>query len=238
MCCTRGEVSQGSKLYLDTFCAFLAMSGCFGSDIHKLLQAAEASQKADILAYSSGHLGPRSLNQSQSHREKRASLWRMSQSREETPIPLTLQQTQQTMALASAQKKEMKESLSEFSTGTVLLERSRQDQATDHSSHRRKDASLHKIVHCSSKSLLVQPRGASSQKKSDSPSDPEGKQHVCTKQSDQEDLKKDGQLKMKQQFGRKVIANHDLWGAINVAAMHERKLQKVRTVTQTMTSHS
>ncbi|XP_044071424.1 uncharacterized protein C6orf118-like isoform X5 [Siniperca chuatsi] len=136
---------------------------CFGSDIHRLLLAAEAGQKADILTYSSGHLGPRSLTQSQPHRETKQSFWRMSQSQEETP--LTLQQTR------------------------------------------------------------TKPR-AFSQKKSNSSSDPEGKQQVCSTHSDQEGPNNEGQLKTKQRFGRQVIAKQDLWAGINVAEMHERKLQK------------
>lgn len=189
----------------------------FGSDIHKLLLAAEAGQKADILAYSSGHLGPRSLNQCQSHRETKPSFSRLSHSQKETPIPLTLQQT---MTPASAQKKDMTKSPSEFTTGRVLrapkVQRSRQDQVTEHTSCRRKDVSVHKMVNCPTKSHKKHP------------CDPEGKQQLCTNQSDQADLKKDGRLKMRQPRGRKVKAHHDLWGGMNVAEMHERKLQKVR----------
>ncbi|TDH01143.1 hypothetical protein EPR50_G00177000 [Perca flavescens] len=111
--------------------------GCFRSDIQRLLLAAEAGQKADILTYSSGHLGPRCLNQSQPHRETKQSFWRMSHSLEETPNPLTPQLTR-TKALVYVKKKEMKECPPEFSTGTALVEsevlRSRQDQATHCSS--------------------------------------------------------------------------------------------------------
>lgn len=226
------------------FCAFIAMSSsckpkprCFGSDIHRLLLAAEAGQKADILSYYSGHLGPRSLNQSQPDREKKQSFWRMSQRQEETP--LTLQQTW-TKALTYVKKKEMKESPPEFSTGTALVEsevsRSEQDPATDRSSHADREAiSLPKIVYCSPNSLPVQPR-IFSRKKSNSLSDLEGKQQFCSSHSDQEGLNNEGQLQTKQRFGRQVRAKQDLWAGINVAEMHERKLQKVRMVTQTMTS--
>ncbi|XP_035848582.1 uncharacterized protein C6orf118-like isoform X1 [Sander lucioperca] len=199
--------------------------GCFRSDIQRLLLAAEAGQKADILTYSSGHLGPRCLNQSQPHRDTKQSFWRMSQSLEETPNPLTPQLTR-TKASLYVKKKEMKECPPEFSTGTALVEsevlRSRQDQATHCSSHadKREDVSLPKIVYCSSNSLPVQPR-AFSQKKSNFLSDPEGKQHF-----DQEGLNNDSQLKTKQRFGRKVIAKQDLWAGIHVAEIHERKLQK------------
>lgn len=224
-----------NRLYNNMFCAFTAMSGrckpgSFGSDIHRLLLATEAGQKADILTYSSGHLGPRSLNQSQPHRGTKQSFWRMSRSTEETPSPLTHQQTQQTKALTHVKK-----------TPLVDCEvlRSRQGQATDRSSHadRREGISLPKIGHCSSNSLPVQPR-AFSQKKSNSSSDPEGKQQFCSSHSDQEGLNNEGQLKTKQRFGRQVKVKQDLWAGINVAEMHERKLQKVRMVTQTMASRN
>ncbi|XP_044229341.1 uncharacterized protein C6orf118-like [Thunnus albacares] len=208
---------------------------CFGSDIHRLLLAAEAGQKADILAYSSGHLGPRSLNQSQPHNETKQSFWRMSQSQEETPNPLTLQQ-RRTKALAYVKKKDMKDSPSEFTTGTALVESevsgSRQDLATDHSSHadRKEDISLPKIVHCSSNSLPVNLR-ALSQKKSNSSYDQEGKQPFCSSHTDQLGLNREDQLKTKPRIGRQVVAKQDLrdcnsMGGINVAEMHERKLQK------------
>lgn len=208
--------------------------GCFGSDIHRLLLAAEAGQRADILAYSSGHLGPRSLNQSQPRRGTKQSFWRMSQSQEETPNPLQAR----TKALVRVKKKEKKECPSEFSTGTALVEcevsRSRQDLRSSHTD-RREDRSLPKIVHCASDSLPVQPR-AFSQKKSNS--GPEGKQQFCSSHSDQEGLNNEGQLKTKQRFGRRVKAKQNLWAGINVAEVHEKKLQKVRIVTQTMASRN
>ncbi|XP_037638529.1 uncharacterized protein C6orf118-like [Sebastes umbrosus] len=170
-------------------------SVCFRSDIHRLLQAAEAGQRADIETYSSGHLGPRSLNQSQPHEETKQSFWGMPQSLEDTTNPLTPRQTR------------IRES-------EVSRSRSRQDQAADCSSYadEPEGMSLPKIVNQSSNSLPAQPR-AFAQKKSDSPSDPEGKQY-----SDQKGLNTEGQLKMKQRFGRQII--------VDVAEMHERKLQK------------
>ncbi|XP_018515592.1 uncharacterized protein C6orf118 [Lates calcarifer] len=200
---------------------------CFGSDIHRLLQAAEAGQKADILTLSSGHLGPRSLNQSQPHTQTNQSFWKMSRSQEETPNPLALQQ-RRTKALTYVKKKEMKESPPEFtvSTGSEVSE-SGQDRATGGLSHadRREDISLPKIVDCSSNSLPFQPR-AFSQKKPNSSSDPEGKQQFCSSHSDHEGLNNEDQLKTKQWFGRQFIAKQDPWAGINVAEMHERKLQK------------
>ncbi|GAA6213938.1 uncharacterized protein C6orf118-like isoform X1 [Lates japonicus] len=194
---------------------------CFGSDIHRLLLAAEAGQKADILTFSSGHLGPRSLNQSQPHTQTDQSFWKMSRSQEETPNPLALQQ-RRTKALTYVKKKEMKESPPEFT-----VSESGQDRATDGSSHadRKEDISLPKIVDCSSNSLPFQPR-AFSQKKPNSSSDPEGKQQFCSSRSDHEGLNNEDQLKTKQWFGRQFIAKQDPWAGINVAEMHERKLQK------------
>lgn len=218
------------------FCAFIAMSSnCkpkgFRSDIHRLLLAAEAGQKADVKAYSSGHLGPRSLNQTQPKREKMSSFWRTSQSHDETPNPLTLQQAK---ALISVKKKEIKES--SMPSAEPDVSGSRQVQAADHSPHteRREELSLPKIVDCSSNSLPVQLLD-SSQKTSSS--DPKRKHTFCVSSSDQEGLNSKGQLQTKQHFGRQVLANHDLWAGINVVEMHERKLQKVRMVAQTMKSH-
>ncbi|XP_040905323.1 uncharacterized protein LOC121189355 isoform X2 [Toxotes jaculatrix] len=210
--------------------SYEARPRCFGSDIHRLLLAAEAGQKADILTYSSGHLGPCSLNRSQPHAQTKQSFWKMSQGQEETPNPLTLQQ-RRTKALTYVKKKEMKESPSELTSSAALVEsevsESRQDQATDHSSHahRREDISLPKIVHCSSDSLLLWPR-AFSQKKPSPSSDPEGKQQFCSSHPDQEGLNNEDQLKTKLLFGRQSTAKRDLWARINVAEMHERKLQK------------
>ncbi|XP_076598740.1 uncharacterized protein C6orf118-like [Chaetodon auriga] len=187
-------------------------ASCFGSDIHRMLLAAEAGQKADIKTYSSGHLGPRSLIQSQPQKEKKQAFWGMSQCREETPNPLTVQRTK---ALISVKKSEMKVYPS-FSTGTAVC-----------SSHanRREDISLPEIVYSCSNSLPVQLR-ALSLKKSSSSSHPEGKQQFCSSHSDQEGLNNKGQQKAKRQFGSQVVAKPDLCAGINIAEMHERKLQK------------
>lgn len=208
----------------------------FGSDIHRLLLAAEDGQKADILAYSSGHLGPRSLNQSLPHNETKQPFWRMSQSQEETPNPLTLQ-LKQTKAVAYVKKKEMKDSLSEFTIGTALVESevlgSRQDQATDRSSHadKKEDTSPPKIVHCSANSLPVNPR-APFEKKSHS-YDQEGKQQFCSRHTGQVGLNKKDQLKTKLLCNKQGLWNFNSIRRVNVGEMHERKLQKVRSVTQT-----
>ncbi|XP_034753407.1 uncharacterized protein C6orf118-like isoform X2 [Etheostoma cragini] len=121
---------------------------CFRSDIQRLLLAAEAGQKDDILTYSSGHLGPRCLNQSQPHRETKQSFWSMSQSLKETPNTVKPQLTR-AKVLVYVKKKEMKECPPKFSTGTALVEsevlKSRQDKASHCSSHadRREDGKQH-----------------------------------------------------------------------------------------------
>ncbi|XP_022599642.1 uncharacterized protein C6orf118 homolog isoform X2 [Seriola dumerili] len=204
--------------------------GCFGSDIRRLLLAAEAGQKADILTYSSGHLGPHSLDQGQPKMDTKQSFWKMSQSQEETPNPLTLQQ-RQTKALTYVKKKAMKESPSELTASAALeaseVSESRQDQATDHSPHADRSGviSLPKIVHCSSNSLPFQPR-AFSQKKVNLSSDAEGKQQFCSSHSAQKRLNNEDQLKTNQWLGRQFTAKHNLWARINVAEKHERKLEK------------
>ncbi|XP_034065609.1 uncharacterized protein C6orf118-like isoform X4 [Gymnodraco acuticeps] len=192
--------------------------GCFRSDIHRLLLAAEAGQKTDILSYSSGHLGPRGLNQPQPHGETKQSFWK---SLDKPQNPLIPQQTQ-TKTLTYVRKKEKKERLSQFSTVASSVEseasRSTQDQATH--TDKREDTSLPTVVNCSSNVLPVQQKPFSP-KMSSSSTDSEEKQH-----SDEKGLNKNGQLKTKQLFRRQDIAMQDLWGGINVAEIHERKLQK------------
>ncbi|CAJ1067787.1 uncharacterized protein C6orf118-like [Xyrichtys novacula] len=58
------------------------------SDVHRLLLTAEVGQKDDLLTYSSGHLGPHSLNQNPPHREVEKSFWRRSQGNEGAPNSL------------------------------------------------------------------------------------------------------------------------------------------------------
>ncbi|KAI4812867.1 hypothetical protein KUCAC02_024230 [Chaenocephalus aceratus] len=200
-----------------------AEPGCFRSDIHRLLLAAEAGQKTDILSYSSGHLGPRGLNQP--HSETKQSFWK---SLDKPQNPLTPQQTQtKTLTyVKKKEKKEKKERLSQFSTVASSVEseasRSTQDQATNVSPHtqKREDTILPTVVNCSLNVLPVQQK-AFSPKMSSSSTDSEEKQ-----QSDEKGLNKNGQLKTKQLFRRQDIAMQDLWGGINVAEIHERKLQK------------
>ncbi|CAB1453643.1 unnamed protein product [Pleuronectes platessa] len=148
----------------------------------------------------------------------------MSQSQGETPKPLTVQR-RQIKTLTDVRDKELRESPSEFTASTALVESealdSRQDQATGRSSHAggREDVSVPKMVHSSSNSVPSKLR-ACSQKKTDSLPDPE-KSH-----SNHGELNKKVHLKTKQWFGREFIAKQDLWAGRGVVEMHERKLQK------------
>lgn len=207
--------------------------GCFRSDVRRLLLAAEAGQKADILTYSSGHLGPRSLNQNQPHRDTKQVIGRLSESQEENPNHLTPPQ-RQTRTLTYVKKKTLKESPSQFIAGTVLEESgSRRAQATDRLSYAnsRQNFSLPKIVHSSSNSLLIHPQ-ALSHKKSNFPSSPKQKKQLYSSRSDQEGLNNEDQLKTKQRRGRQFVAKQDLRVGTNAVEVHERKLQKVRRVTK------
>ncbi|KAL3972204.1 C1q-related factor [Sarotherodon galilaeus] len=193
--------------------------GRYGSDIHRLLLAAEAGQKADILAYSSGHLGPRSLNQSQPQEETKSFFWRMSQSQEESRNPLYLQQIQ-----TKAKKNEMKEFPPEFTSGTALVEPRVLGSTQDHTSHpeRREHISLPQIVYRPSRTL----QKACSQKNPKSPSDLGVNHHFTLSRSDQDGLNDQDQQEKKKCFGWQVMAKPDLWAGKNVAEMHARKLQE------------
>ncbi|KAK2824143.1 hypothetical protein Q5P01_021318 [Channa striata] len=201
---------------------------CFGSDIHRLLLAAEAGQKTDILTYYSGHLGPRSLKQNLPQSDTKQDIWKLPPSQKENPSLLTQRQKR---TQTYVKKRDGKESLCEFTAVTALVEcevsGSRQEQTTDHASYadRREDLSLPKIAPSSSDSVLLQPR-AFSHKRYNCPSNSKQKKQVCPVRPDQEGLKNDNQLKTKQQFGRKFIGKQDSWTEKNVAEIHERKLQK------------
>lgn len=128
----------------------------------------------------------------------------------------------------------MKEFTFEVFIGTTSLQPEISRLQEDRGTNPRKTVTcLPETVCCSSGSLMVKPRGAFSLQISNCSSDGGKKQQFCTDQSDQEYLNKDKRIQMS--FGMKSKANHDLWGVVNVAEMHERKLQKVRTVTQAIT---
>ena len=208
------------------------------SDIHGLLLAAEAAQKADILTYSSGHLGPRSLNQSQRPEETKQFFWETSHCQEETLNSVALKK-RYAKILASVKNKETKESPSENTSGTPFVEsefsRSRPDQAKDCSSHavRGEDISLTKIG-CSSNSL-PDPLKASSPKESITLADPKRNHQFSSSHTNREDLKNEGQVEMERWLDRQVTGEQEVCTGGNVAEVHERKLQEVRAVTQTMT---
>nr|XP_040035343.1 uncharacterized protein C6orf118-like [Gasterosteus aculeatus aculeatus] len=199
---------------------FVAMSsrcnpkpGGFRRDVHGLLLAAEAGQKADIPTYSSGHLGPRSLNQSPPHRGPKQPFWRMGTPNLVTPTK-------------GPKKRAVKHCPSEFGPDTAAVQsdvpRSRRGPAAHCSSRADKteEKCLPKIDLHSSNSLVLLPR-ASHQKKKNFPSDLLGKQH-----SEQKGPSDKGLFKTKQRLGGKVVAKQDFWAGINVAQIHEGKLQK------------
>ncbi|XP_034537895.1 uncharacterized protein C6orf118-like [Notolabrus celidotus] len=188
----------------------------YGRGIHRLLQAAEAGQRADILTYSSGHLGPRSLNQSPPHREVKKSFWRSSQGEDErTSNPLTHQQRQK-KTQTNGKKKEGRTLPPVFSEVVRL----REDQTAGCSScAEREDESVPEAVVSSVDSLHVQQRVSSA-------SDPEGKLQMCWSYSHQQSLKHEAQRKTEQQFDRQDDVKQEVWAGGNVAERHERKLKK------------
>ncbi|XP_030012499.1 uncharacterized protein C6orf118-like [Sphaeramia orbicularis] len=192
---------------------------CFGSDIRRLLLAAEAGQKADILAYSSGHLGPSSLNHSRPPREKEQCFWRTSQRQPKTSNPLTLQQ-RQAKELAYVKKKEIKDGSAEFTAGFPSAQPeasgSRQDHTTDCSIQavRGEDSCLNKKDFGSLKSVPVKSNALAPEKLHNSSSGP------CRNHSDKAPIKED-QMKIKQH-----PVKQDFWGGINAAELHERKLER------------
>ncbi|KAM8858818.1 uncharacterized protein C6orf118-like isoform 2-T2 [Spinachia spinachia] len=181
---------------------------CFRRDIHGLLGAAEAGQKADILTYSSGHLEPGSLKPGPPRWEQKQPFWRMPRGSAEALDPVS--------PAKALKKKAVKHSARTASD----VSRSRRAPATDRSScaDKTEETRLPKIDLCSPNSLVLRPR-APHQKKSNPPSDMLGKQPPGHKGPSNK-----GQLKTKQRLGATVVAMQDLRAGTNVAEMHERKL--------------
>ncbi|XP_029962424.1 uncharacterized protein C6orf118-like [Salarias fasciatus] len=200
---------------------------CYGSDIHRLLLAAEIGQKADVRTYTSGHLGPRSLNQRQPRAETKRCFWRTSQNLEEIPTPLAPQK-RQTKISTCVKKKEEGKYASEFTSGAALVEsgimKSSKDQATDYLSHEgtREDKTL-KTDHSSSDSLPLQHK-SSPQKPNNSSSDVEGSSQVNSSHSD--GMNNTSQHEIKQQFGRAAAACENLCAGASAAETHERKVKQ------------
>ena len=88
----------------------------FGRDIHRLLRAAEDGHKAEILLYTSGHLGARSPVQSQSHKETKLPFWSTSEKHSAAPKYLTPRKQQ-----SEAEKKNMKDYLAEVKADFASL---------------------------------------------------------------------------------------------------------------------
>lgn len=197
-------------------------------DIHRLLLAAQAAHKADILNYTSGHLGPRSLTQSQPHKKTKQPFWRMSQIGEDSSDLLTLQ-LRETEALANIKKQEIKDSLCEFTAATVSVEP--KAEATDSSSQadRKEETRPPKMVLSTSNPSPVKPR---SLKTKSLLSEEEEQQRFWCSDSPQVGPTKKDQPKMMQRFGRQRPGKQDQRCAAGrkAAEMHERKLEKVRMV--------
>lgn len=194
----------------------------FGSDVHRLLLPAEEAQKADILTYTAGHLGPNSLNQSQPPTEMKHLDRSVSQSQEETPSSLTPKK-RQTKTPTSVGKNEIKASPSEITPGSAFVEsessRSEQDQDKDYSSHAgtRDDPAPAKTEPSSSNSLSSHLKDCS-QKESKFSSCPEGNRKMSSSRSDHEMMK---------QLDEEVRTEQNIEAERHAAEEHERKLQKV-----------
>lgn len=184
----------------------------FGSDVRRKLPAAEAAQKADILTFSSGHLGPRNLNPPPKDAKPR--FWDASR-RKEKSLKEGQGQTQ-----GCVRKKEN-------TSGAAFAEceglRSKQDKARDCSSHAgtRADTSPTEAVYCSL-NPLSQPLKDASQKESGR-SSVQANLLFFLKDSNHETLDTEGQLEVKLKNVKE---------GVKVAEVFERKLQNVKTVTQ------
>ncbi|XP_029031212.1 uncharacterized protein C6orf118-like isoform X2 [Betta splendens] len=195
---------------------------CFGSDVHRLLAAAEAGQKADILAYYAGHLGPSGLNQNQPHQDKKQVMWKLSRGQEEDANPVKLP-SGQTKAQAYEREKGLKESHTELTAGTASLESQHQD--TDYSSHASRDLSLPKIIHRSSNSLRGKglPDGPA---KSKLPPILKHKNLLGSDHARHRGVNNEDQPKAEQRCGRSFTATQNPWTGRSLAETHERKLQE------------
>lgn len=191
--------------------------GQFRSDIHRLLQAAEDGHKADILAYSSGHLGPRSLVQSHPFKETKQPFWSTSEKQRETPKPLTPRKRQ-----TKAVKKNMKDYLAEVTanfTSLTIDQALAADNPSDFSFDAvpREDICLNKMLPSIRKPLpKIQPK-STGPKKSKYTSNPAVRQDG----SDKADLSMEEQMKISH-----VLVKHNVWTGTNAAEIHERKLQR------------
>ncbi|KAK7902194.1 hypothetical protein WMY93_018963 [Mugilogobius chulae] len=192
-----------------------AKPGPFGSDIHRLLQAAEAGHRADILTYSSGHLGPRSLVLSQPREETKQPFWTTSDKHRESPKPLTPRKKQ-----TKTVKNNMKEYLAEVTEdfASLTLE---QALASDHPSDSsfdavpREDTCLNNLLPCMRKPLpKIQPKSAAL-KKSENKSSPREKASASEMGVSQKDQRKCCQ----------DLVKLSVWTATNAAETHEDKLE-------------
>ncbi|XP_047207369.1 uncharacterized protein C6orf118-like isoform X2 [Girardinichthys multiradiatus] len=189
----------------------------FRSDVHRMLLAADAAQKADIFTYSSGHLGPRSLDQSPPAEEAKPCFWKTSQRKEEGI------KRRQAQMLGCVRKKE-NTSGAAFVDAEVL--RSKRDQARDYSSHAgtRKDTSPTETAYSSSNSLSL-PLKDVSQKESNC-SSVQANLQFSLNDSNHETLDNEGQVEVKLRFEKADTAKQDVREGPKVAEVCKRKLQK------------
>ncbi|XP_055083468.1 uncharacterized protein C6orf118-like [Periophthalmus magnuspinnatus] len=189
--------------------------GPFGRDIHRLLQAAEAGHRADILTYSSGHLGPRSLVLNQPHQETKQPFWATFEKHRETPKSLTPRK-KQTKAVKNNMKEYLAEVMADF-TSLTLEQTSALDHPNDSSFDAvpRVDTCLNNSLPCMRKPLpKIQPKSAP-HKKSENTSKLRGRQSESDK----------GLSKKDQTQNSQELVKHGVWIGTNAADLHEKKLE-------------
>lgn len=221
--CLWSKIFNTSALFSFLFFFFvpIVMSSCkpksdrFGNDVHRLLQAAEAGQRADILAYSSGHLGARSLLQSQPRHETKQPFWSTSEKQRETLKPL-IPRKRQTKAVKNNIKDCLAEVTTDFASLTIDSALAK-DHPSDFSFDPvpREDLCLNRTVLSARKPLpKILPKSVAPKK-----SQTRRKQHKCDKVG----LSKEDQLKISL-----VLVKRNSWTGTNDAEIHEKKLEKVR----------
>ncbi|KAJ0066780.1 hypothetical protein NL108_002348 [Boleophthalmus pectinirostris] len=189
--------------------------GSFGRDIHRLLQAAETGHRADILTYSSGHLGPRSLVLNQPCQETKQPFWTTFEKHRETPKPLTPRK-KQTKAVKNNMKEYLAEVTADFTSLTL-----EQDSALDHPNDSSFDAvprantCLNNSFPCMRKPLpKIQPKSAA-HRKSENTSKLRGRQSESDKGPSKKEQTQDSQEPVK----------HSVWTRANAAELYEKKLE-------------
>uniref|UniRef100_A0A3Q2SWK6 Translin-associated factor X-interacting protein 1 N-terminal domain-containing protein n=1 Tax=Fundulus heteroclitus TaxID=8078 RepID=A0A3Q2SWK6_FUNHE len=198
----------------------------YGSYVCSLLLAAKPGHKEDPVAFPSGHLGSLSMDQTPTPKEAKPSLCTASQRKDEGL------NKRQAWPLGRVRKKQN-------TSGAALEEsevlRSKQDQAKHYSSHggTRRDTSPTEAA-SSSSNALPQPLKDASKKESNS-SSAQATLQLSLNDSKHATPDVGGQPEVKPRLGDGVTAKQDVTEGAKVAEVCERKLQKVKTVTQSMT---